>query len=149
MHTLLIDFSKTFDRIPHGLLLNIHYYGLPTTESHASYETEHSMWSVEGCVSDSVPVVRGVPQGSVLCLLLFLLLINDLPDKINSRTRLFADGCIVYRPIRSAADCAILQQDFYTLAKWETEWGMEFHSKNVLSISRPRSNTIKYPCALK
>ena len=53
---------------------------------------------VKKCSSDSVPVVSWVPQGPIMGLiLLFLLFINGLPEKINTKTRLFADDCIVNR----------------------------------------------------
>ena len=155
MDMVVLDFSKAFDRVPHGRLLKkIHHYGIRGSTYHwisSFLRNRTQRVVVEGCASDSVPVVSGVPQGSVLGPLLFLLFINDLPDKINSQTRLFADDCIVYRPIRSPEDCSILQQDLYTLAEWETKWGMEFHPQkcSVLSISGPRSNTIKYPYSLK
>ena len=92
---------------------------------------------VKGCFSDSVPVVSGFAQDSVLGPLLFLLLITDLPDKIISKTRMFADDCIVYRPIYDQSDCAVLQHDFDTLAEWESKWGMEFHPPkcSVLIVS--------------
>ena len=82
--------------------------------------------------------------------LLFLLFINDLSDKIRHQTRLFADDCIVYRPINGPEDCAILQQDLHALADWEHTWGMEFHPKkySIMSILRARSK-IKHQYILK
>ena len=107
---------------------------------------------IEGVTSDSAPVVSGVPLGSVLGPLLFLLFINDLPDNLTSQTRHFADDCIVYRTVRNQEDCMLLQQDLYKLAEWEHRLGMEFHTQkcSVLSVTRPRSrSTIKHPYKLK
>ena len=99
---------------------------------------------------DSVPVVSGVPQGSGLGFLLYLLFINDLPDKIISKTCLFADDCIVYRPIYILIDCAVLQQDLDALAEWESKWGTEFHPQkcSVLRVSRSKP-PISHPYKLK
>ena len=55
---------------------------------------------LDGQASDPVPVLSGVPQGSVLGLVLFLIFINDLPDNIRSSVRLFADDCVLYRNIK-------------------------------------------------
>ena len=145
---VVLDFSKAFDRVPHRRLLRkLHHYGIRgnTHQWITSFLLGRTQRvTVEGCSSDSVPVVSGVPQGSVLGPLLFLLFINDLPDKIISKTRLFADDCIVYRPIYDKNGCAVLQQDLDALAEWESKWGMEFHPQkcSVLRVSRSRSPII-------
>ena len=70
---------------------------------------------LDGQASDPVPVLSSVPKGSVLGLILFLIFMNDLPDKIKSSVCLFADDCVLYRNIHSLQDCLILQEDLYSL----------------------------------
>ena len=65
----------------------------------------------DGESSNEVPVTSGVPQGSVLGPLLFLLYINDLSDNVQSEVRLFANDTTVYLTVSSANDSSILQSD--------------------------------------
>ena len=82
---------------------------------------------LDGQASDPVPVLSGVPQGSVLGPVLFLIFINDLPENIRSSVRLFADDCVLYRNIESHTECQILQDDLNSLAQWEADWQMKFN----------------------
>ena len=78
-------------------------------KSFLSNRTQHV--SINGSHSALANVTSGVPQGSVLGPVLFLLYINDITNQIQSNIRLFADDSIVYREIRSPADHHILQTD--------------------------------------
>ena len=71
--------------------------------------------------------LSGVPQGSVLGPILFLIFINDFPDNIKSSVRLFGEDCVLYRNIHSLQDCLILQEDLDSLGLWEADWQMKFN----------------------
>ena len=80
-------------------------------------------------------MVSGVPQGTVLGPLLFLLHINDLPSVVSSKVRLFTDDCLIYRNIKNKEDQIALQKDLNLLENWGNTWGMRF---NIMRVSRTR-----------
>ena len=82
---------------------------------------------IDGEESESVPVTSGVPQGSVLGPILFLVYINDLPDEVRSQVRLFADDTALYLTMESEDDSSALQNDLDILSAWESRWDMEFN----------------------
>jgi len=94
--------------------------------------------------SSSAPVLSGVPQGSVIGPLLFLVYINDLPENVRSTVRLFADDTIMYLTVSGDSDAEVLQQDLNSLAEWEDKWKMSFHPDkcSVLRITRNKSTKI-------
>ena len=78
-------------------------------------------------MSDPIDILSGVPQGSVLGPLLFLVYINDIANYVSSPCRLFADDCIIYKQINSPTDAKILQDDLLHLERWEKTWHMKFN----------------------
>ena len=101
---------------------------------------------VNGYKSSSIAVNSGVPQGTVLGLLLFLIYINDLPNCINigRKVRLFSDDCIIYRTIKTEKDSKVLQQDLDELQKWESNWSMSFQPGKcqLLRVSKKKKQII-------
>ena len=94
-----------------------------------SSSTDKSSWT---------DVISGIPQGSVLGPILFVVYINDLPDAVTSDIRLFADYTKVYRTITTTEDCRQLQSDLDNLQKWAKKWQMKFHPEKckVMRIGR-------------
>ncbi len=72
-------------------------------------------------------VDSGVPQGSVLAPILFLVYINDMPEGISSYMSLFADDAKLQRPIKTTKDCEALQKDLDKIWEWSKKWEMEFN----------------------
>ena len=104
--------------------------------------TLHCSVVLEGEHSHSVPVTSGIPQGSVLGPLMFLIFVNDLPCYVKSRVRLFADDTVIYLTIKSESDCRQLQDDLHSLEKWESDWFMEFNPSKCMQ--RYTGNTQMY-----
>ena len=82
---------------------------------------------LDGQTSSESPVTFGVPQGTVLGPLLFLVYITDLPSRVSSTVRMFADDCLLYREIHDRNDSKVLQDDLDRLQDWEQDWLMEFN----------------------
>ena len=140
---IIMDFSKAFDKVAHNRLLHkLDNYGISGKANRwiADFLSGRSQQVVvEGCASGKVPVTSGVPQGSVLGPVLFLVYINDIADKTSSAVRLFADDTIIYRPITTVNDQTTLQKDLNALDHWSRVWQMEFHPSKCQTLHITRS----------
>ena len=147
---ILLDFSKAFDKVNHSKLLwKLHQYGIRGQVLgwiRAFLGSRSQRVVLDGEESESIPVTSGVPQGSVLGPILFLIYINDLSDGIFSKVRLFADDTALYLTIEGKDDGAALQQDLDRLSVWESMWDMEFNPSKCQVVqvtgSRRPMNTI-------
>ncbi len=148
-----LDFAKAFDKVRHNLLLTkLHKFGirgelLCWLKDYLS--GRHQRVTVLGETSGLVPVLSGVPQGSILGPLLFLVYVNDLPHCISgeSTVAMFADDTKCYRPVRDLSDCDELQNDLNDLVNWCTTWKMDLNQSKcgIMSITRSRQPiTTKY-----
>lgn len=143
---IFLDFRKAFDSVPHPLLLRkLSVLNIPTEllKWLDAYLFERKQCVVlEGLSSSSISVLSGVPQGSVLGPLLFLIFINDLLNCTSSRTRLYADDCCIYRDITSVADADLLQRDLNSVFSWCQSWGMTL---NLTKCNLVRFTNKKHP----
>ena len=103
---IIMNFFKAFDNVSHSLIIHkLKHYGITgkTNEWIKNFLSDRTQSAVvEGETSTSIPVGSGVPQGSVMGPSLFLFYINDMPERIQSTVRLFADDtiCICHNIIR-------------------------------------------------
>ena len=90
---------------------------------------------LNSAISDPLPVVSGVPQGSILGPILFLIFINDLPEPLSSsHMLLFADDTKCFKAIHNSLDFHLLQQDLNHLTMWSQQWHLCFNSKKCVLV---------------
>jgi hypothetical protein len=118
---IVMNLSKAFDLVPHDrLLMKIAETGVDlrvVVWVKESLLGRSQRVGADGQLSEEVRVTSGVPQGSVLCPLLFLAYMNDIWRNTKSNIRLFADDCIIYRKINDSSDIDKLQKDLNKLGK--------------------------------
>ena len=130
---VLLDFSKAFDKVDHDRLLSkLSSMGISSSLHqwiHSFLKNRTQSVLVDGATSSPTAVLSGVPQGTVLGPLLFLVYINDICKDLSPGTiiRLFADDSLIYRHIFGPDDVKTLQKDLNTLQAWERVNKMEFH----------------------
>ena len=128
---------------PFPTIYKLHHYGIRGTlltwiKNFLSNRSQRVI--LDNKQSSSSDVLSGVPQGTVLAPLLFLLFINDIPLQVQSKIRLYADDVILHRNIHSIEDCYVLQRDLDLLTQWSHKWQMIFNPKcEFLRISNEKN----------
>lgn len=143
--SIYTDFQKAFDRVNHRVLLlklkavGIHGSLLRWLESYITNRSQ--LVALKGYLSKPASIVSGVPQGSHLGPLLFILFINDLIPKFQNTPLLYADDLKIFRRIESVRDCIQLQIDIDTLLDWCADNGMSLSIKkcSIISFTRKRN----------
>ena len=142
---IIMDFSKAFDKVCHTkLLTKLDYYGIRNNTLKwisCFLNNRKQCVVVNGTQSSYLPVLSGVPQGSVIGPSLFLIYINDLPEYVDSTVHLFADDTVMYLTVHNEDHCAQLQRDINQLEIWENHWSMNFNPDKceLLRITRKRT----------
>ena len=137
---IYLDFSKAFDSVPHNeLLVKLWQIGIRGKlwlwfKSYLS--SRRQCVHINNFRSSLLPVISGVPQGSILGPLLFLIYVNDLPLSINSSSLLlFADDTKCLKSIDCLHDCDLLQNDLSLLSDWSLKWKLLFNVSKCVNLT--------------
>ena len=145
VRVVFCDISKAFDRVWHkGLLFKLAAIGCSKSllrwfTSYLSGRRQRVV--INGMISEWASIFAGVPQGSILGPLLFLIFINDIVNNIQSNIRLFADDTSLYIIVENPNTAALtLNSDLGTIHHWADNWLVDFNPTKTTSllISRKR-----------
>ena len=154
VRAVFLDIAKAFDKVWHkGLICKFQQNGvsgslLSLMENYLSNRKQRVV--LNGSESNFYPIEAGVPQGSVLGPLLFLIYINDLEKNIKSEVNFFADDTmlfsIVHNPLISASD---LNHDLQMISNWAYQWKMSFNPQQdkqaVEVLFSNKKNKVQHP----
>ena len=144
---IYLDFRKAFDTVPHARLINkLKAYGIEGNLLNWIFNflsNRQQRVRVNAAYSDFSPVISGIPQGSILGPLLFIIFINDLPDCLEMLCKIFADDTKIYGP---STKHSILQEDLLKLMKWSAIWQLYFNTTKcgVLHMGKNNDNNVYY-----
>ncbi len=141
---IYLDFAKAFDSVPHQRLLR-KCKALGIEDKVLSWiaaflTNRRQCVNVNGTASDWTEVVSGVPQGSVIGPVLFIIFINDMPNNIQNFIALFADDAKLYGKSSSSMDRNSLQEDLSTLQQWSDKWQLSFNTDKCNTLYLGKNN---------
>jgi retron-type reverse transcriptase len=154
VRVVALDISKAFDKVWHdGLIFKLEAIGVPAPmlKWFASYlEGRQQRVLVGNSKSDLKPIQAGVPQGSVLGPLLFLVYINDLFLQVENNLDVFADDSTLWREsgpsdAEALAAAASLNRDLARIEAWAKKWLVTYNSTKteLVTFSRKRDNAFR------
>lgn len=153
IRVIFFDISKAFDRVWHkGLLFKIQNLGITGnlfTWIKSYLSTRKQKVIINGKESSVLEINAGVPQGSILGPLFFIIFINDIVTNISCTIKLFADDTSIYIIIdqnNSHSASSELNSDLRLIHEWSNKWLVKFNPNKTesLLISR-KTNQISYP----
>ena len=129
---IYLDISKAFDSICYKELLDkVYSIGIKGKlwEWFKCYlSSRRQKVQINSYQSSLPPVISGVPQGSILGPLLYIIYMNDLPGYINfAKCLMFVDDTKCYSSISSSLDSEILQKDLDLIVSWSRKWNLSFN----------------------
>ena len=135
---IYLDFAKAFDTVPHKRLLiklkNCGIRGNALNWIRSFLSDRRQRVILRNGVSGWENVLSGVPQGSILGPLLFLIYVNDIPESVLSTAKMFADDTKLYRKIKFLEDCNVLQDDLNNLSVWTSKWLLNFNATKCVVV---------------
>ena len=153
VQSVFLDLSKAYDRVSiPGLLSKLSLIGFSSsaTEWFASFLAHREQCVLlDGTPSAPLTPKSGIPQGTVLGPVLFLIFINDLPGSTQSQCSIFADDTTLHTADKSSiSSCARLSSDLDTAASWAERWGMLFSApKSKYLAIGPEDSETEPTCA--
>ncbi len=148
MDILYIDLRKAFDTVPHKrLLAKLRGYGidgnvyswiedfLKDRKQRVLVNGENSSWT---------EIDSGIPQGSVLGPVLFLIYVNDLPDVVECMTKMFADDTKLYGKVDGIEGSAEIQQSLNNVCTWMDTWQLGLNKQKCKQLHIGNNNVNKY-----
>jgi hypothetical protein len=141
---IYLDFAEAFDKVPHQRLLRkLERYGVSGRLLAWIRGWLLNRWQrvgVRGHWSGWRRVLSGIPQGSVLGPVLFLVFIDDLEEGLLSEVLKFADDTKIFRRVDSERDREVLQKDLDRLVQWSEVWQMRFNVDKCKVMHLGRGN---------
>ena len=144
---IYLDFAKAYDKVDHGILLKkMKMLGITGSLGRwilnfLSGRGQQTM--VKGRKSETFPLISGVPQGSVMGPLLFLIFIGDISEGVSASILVYVDDSKVKSKVKSPEDVEVLQEELNKIYSWEQNNNMKFNGCKFLLLRYGKDENLK------